>query len=176
MIIKANDRFYIFEFGLKELMFLKEYINLKEDDIQMILYCGLLKNHPNITLSEVELISRSLTEEQIALLSSYKNKTISKEKIAELYAKAIGEVGIQPSSFWSMTEEEIDWAYEGYMGRKEAEANLMVMALDWSRNKNPNLIKLTEDKGYEVGSMEDRKLTFQALGIEGKNDKINRNN
>lgn len=170
MIIKADNKFYIFEFGLKGLMLLEDLLKQKEDEILMILYCGLLRNHPNVSLSEVELVSRNLTEEQKIFLRSYKKKIISKEKVAELYAKAIGEIGIQPSSFWSMTEEEIDWAYDGYMGRKEAEANIMVMALDWSKENNPNLIRFTEDKGYEVGSIEDRELTFKTLGIGGEYD------
>ena len=173
MIIKTDEKFYVFEFGLKGLMLLEEYLNQNEEDIEVVLYCGLIKNHPNISRSEIKQIARYLSAEQLA---DFNHSISIKPRITELYAKAVGEIGIQPSDFWAMTEQEINWAYEGYMGKKEAEANLMVMALDWSRNKNPNLIKLTEDKGYKVGSMEDRKLTFQTLGIEGENDRINRSN
>lgn len=166
MIIKTEDNIYILEFGLKGLMLLEEYLKQNEEDIEVVLYCGLIKNHPNITLSEIKQIARYLTSEQIDTL--YHKKISIKPIITELYAKAVGELGIQPSEFWAMSQNEIDWAYEGFIGDREAWANLMVMALDWSKKNNPNLIRFTEDKGYQVGSLEDRELTLKSLGIEEK--------
>lgn len=164
MIIKTDEKFYVFEFGLKGLMLLEEYLNQNEEDIEVVLYCGLIKNHPDISRSEIKQIVRYLNTEQLANL--YNHKISIKPIITELYAKAVGEMGIQPSDFWAMSEKEIEWAYEGFVGDKEAQVNLMVMALDWSKKNNPNLIRFTEDKGYQVGSIEDRELTLKTLGIE----------
>jgi hypothetical protein len=35
----------------------------------------------------------------------------------DLYQCAVGEAGINPDAVWSMTKEEIDLAYEGYIYR-----------------------------------------------------------
>ena len=67
-----------------------------------------------------------------------------------------------------MSVEEINWAYEGYLRKKEVEANLAMTAINYSKANEKELIRLTEDKGYELGSMEERRATFEALGIEVK--------
>ena len=92
-------------------------------------------------------------------------KTDSQIKLAELYSKAVGEIGIAPSEAIKMTEEEIDAAYEGYLRRKELEANLMVLAFLRALGGSDEPIYLTEEKGYELGSQKERERVFSSLGI-----------
>ena len=65
-----------------------------------------------------------------------------------------------------MTVEEIDLAYEGYLRRKETEANLTKIAIMTSNNED--LIRLTEDKGYSIGNLKERAEFFERLQIRGE--------
>ena len=85
--------------------------------------------------------------------------------IQGLYTKAVGEMGIAPPDFYNMTQEEIDWAYEGYLRRLETNANLTKTAIAEVLSNNNELIRLTEDQGYTVGTEEERENTFIFLGI-----------
>lgn len=87
------------------------------------------------------------------------------EELKELYRKGVGEIGITPSDFWLMTIDELDCAYEGYLRRKELEANLFQLAMKNSLSGKAELIRLLDDKGYIVGSQEERDNTFLKLGI-----------
>ena len=64
-----------------------------------------------------------------------------------------------------MTTEEMDLAYEGYIKRKETDANIYLLAMRSFQNKKQE-IKLQEDKGYESGSLEERNQTFSILNIK----------
>ena len=44
-----------------------------------------------------------------------------------------------------MTQEEIEWAYEGYLRRLEVNANLTKTAIAEVLSNNNELIRLTED-------------------------------
>lgn len=89
----------------------------------------------------------------------------SQEKVAELYSKAVGEMGIAPTDFFNMSEEEIDWAYEGYLRRKELDVNLIQLAVARALAGETELITLLEPKEYSVGSEEERVNVFKNLGI-----------
>jgi hypothetical protein len=62
-------------------------------------------------------------------LLDIKPNLLSYFEIEELYIKAIGEMGIALQDFYQMTPKEIDLAYEGYLRRKELEANLTKLAI-----------------------------------------------
>lgn len=62
-----------------------------------------------------------------------------------------------------MTPEEIEWAYEGYLRKKETEANLMKIAF---LSNNDELIRITEDKGYVIGNMVEREETLSMFNRE----------
>ena len=64
-----------------------------------------------------------------------------------------------------MTEEEIGLAYEGYLRRIETQANLTQIAIKNALQGQTKLIRLTEDLGYSVGSIEERENTFKKLNI-----------
>ena len=83
------------------------------------------------------------------------------------YAVAVGEIGIPPTDFYEMTEDELDWAYEGYMKRIEDIANSFLLALNRSNTDNKNkLFVFGEEKGYDIGSMSERRATFKNLNIK----------
>lgn len=98
------------------------------------------------------------------ILSFFQNNN-SQINLSELYSKAVGEMGITPSDAIQMTAEEIDAAYEGYLRRKELEANLMMLAFLRALGGSDEPIVLTEEKGYELGSQEERERVFSSLGI-----------
>lgn len=95
-----------------------------------------------------------------------KIRDLSQEKIKELYSQAVGEIGIAPRDFYAMTEEEVEWAYEGYLHRQEVTANLILLAINKGLNEDYSLISLVEEKGYTVGSKEERQRTFEILNIK----------
>ena len=51
------------------------------------------------------------------------------------------------------------------MRRLETEANLILIAVRKSFTENDELIRLTADEGYTVGSEYERRETFKRLGI-----------
>lgn len=65
-----------------------------------------------------------------------------------------------------MTEEEINLAYEGYLRRMETQANLIQIAVKNVLQNNLQLIRLTKDLGYSIGTIEERNQLFQKLNIE----------
>lgn len=64
-----------------------------------------------------------------------------------------------------MTEEEIGLAYEGYLRRIETYANLTQIAIKNALQGQTKLIRLTEDLGYSVGDLDERRETFKKLQI-----------
>lgn len=94
-------------------------------------------------------------------------RELSPLEIEKWYAVAVGEIGIPPTDFYDMTEDELDWAYEGYMKRIEDFANSFLLALNRSNTDNKNkLFVFTEEKGYDIGSMNERQTTFKNLNIK----------
>ena len=163
MILRTQKQIYQVKFGLKGLILLNQIPNNLVDqdnlDLSLLLYCGLVSHYPFISFEEVQHIIQECN------LSSLPNPPfLSFLQIQELYTKAVGEVGIAPTEFLQMTPEEIELAYEGYLRRKETEANLFKLAL---RSEDEELIRLTEDKGYIVGSMEEREQALIMFKREG---------
>lgn len=78
-------------------------------------------------------------------------------------------MGIAPTDFFQMTPEEIEWAYEGYLRRKETEANLMKIAF---MSQDEELIRLTEDKGYTIGSSLEREQALEMFKREENNNEL----
>ena len=92
---------------------------------------------------------------------------LSPLEIEKWYAVAVGEIGIPPSDFYKMTTDEMKWAYTGYKQRQQDLANMILLALNKSRTENRNdLFCFVKNKGYDIGSLDNRHKTFTALGIE----------
>lgn len=134
-----------------------------EENADFILYCALLSNEPRITLNDLRDIPAGQRVQLARELLAEPRPT--NEKINDLYLQAVGEVGISPNDVWSMTEEEIDLAYEGYAHRQEMNTNLLLIALHQYKNNSWNKIKLVEDRGYNIGTQEERMKVFTNLGI-----------
>lgn len=163
MLLCTRRKFYEFKIGLKGLILMRENAELLAvEDQKFILYCGLIGQHPDITLQEIDEI---IEDCDLSNLLSNQSYILSFYEVEELYTKAVGEIGIAPTDFYTMTPREIDLAYEGYLRRKETEANLTKMAIITSQNDE--LIRLTEDKGYSVGNEAERNEVFRLLKIKG---------
>lgn len=146
-------------------MLLNEKPNLNvEENSDFILYCALLSNEPCITLNDLRDIPAGQRVELARELLAEPQPT--NEKINDLYSCAVGEIGINPNDAWAMTEEEIDLAYEGYVHRQEMQANLFLFALHKAQKQSWDNIHILEDKGYSIGTEEERKKVFSNLGIE----------
>lgn len=159
MLLRTHKKIYEFNFGLKGLIMMREIANTAmANDMRFILYCGLVSKQPAITFHEIDEIINECDLSQLGIAP-----TLSMYEVEELYTKAVGEVGITPTDFYSMTPHEIDLAYEGYLRRKETEANLTKMAIITSQNDE--LIRITEDKGYAVGNKAEREEVFKILNI-----------
>lgn len=163
MLLKTDTKIYEVNFGLKGLILYSQYSNQLAELNQpsFLLYCGLVSHYPDITLDEINHI---ISQCDLSLLTP--PPYLSPFTAEGLYAKAVGEMGLDPSVVEKMTPKEIDLAYEGYLRRQETTANLTKLAVAEVLNNNTDLIRLTEDKGYTVGSEEERQETFKKLGIE----------
>ena len=168
MFVRTHRKIYELKFGLKGLILLREKSNLvMTEDLEFLVYCGLISRQPGITFQEV----REIIEECDLSSFSQPSNLLSFYEIGELYTKAVGEIGMTPSDFFSSTPEEIDLAYEGYLRRKETEANLTKLALITCDSED--LIRLTEDLGYSIGNLSERDKIFKELNIrEGLNDEL----
>lgn len=168
MFVRTHRKIYELKFGLKGLILLREKSNLvMTEDLEFLVYCGLISSQPDITFQEVHEI---IEECDLSSFSQPPN-LLSIFEIEELYAKAVGEIGMAPSDFFSATPEEINLAYEGYLHRKETEANLTKLALITCDNED--LIRLTEDLGYSIGNLSERDKIFKELNIrEGLNNEL----
>ena len=161
MFLRTHRKIYEFNFGLKGLIILRENVNLlMANDTRFLLYCGLVSKQPAITFQEVDEIIEECDISKIDISPTL----LSLFEVEELYTKAVGEIGITPNDFYSMSPGEINLAYEGYLRRKETEANLTKMAIITSQDDE--LIRLTEDKGYSVGNKAEREEVFRLLNIE----------
>lgn len=166
MFIQTKTKIYEIKFGIKGLILLQEKLNTLTDKREqkfLLLYCGLCHSLPP-SFQEIQDI---MNECDLSFLSC--PRLLSILEIQELYRKAVGEVGIAPSDFYNMTPEEIEWAYEGYLRRKETEANLFKIAL---LSNDKELIRLTEDKGYEIGNLMEREEVLKLCKKEGVNNEL----
>lgn len=134
-----------------------------EENADFILYCALLSNEPHITLNDLRDIPAGQRVQLARELLAQPRPT--NEKIVDLYSQAVGEIGINPNNVWSMTEEEIGLAYEGYAHRQELIANLMILALHRADCKQWDIIELLENRGYTIGTEQERAQVFKNLNI-----------
>jgi hypothetical protein len=168
MIIRTPQKYFEVKFGLKGLSLLAQNLNLCEElNTEFILYCGLISQHPDITNEEIALVKTAVDEGNLmpGIMSAIPLPFTSFSKIGGLYTKAVGEMGIAPADFFKMTPKEVEDAYEGYLTRKEMEANLTKLAVGQALKNIKDPIYLKEDKGYRGGSIKERQEIFNKLGI-----------
>lgn len=171
-IVRINDKYYQLNFGLKGIKLLKEksYTNVEENP-PFFFYCALLHDNNcdfGCFASAFQKLSYDDQEELIQTLKEILPNLLnySKEHLKDLYAKGIGEIGLSVEDFNNMTEEELEIAYEGYLHKKELEANLNQLALQQNKINKNKIIKLTEEPTHIAGSIEEREETFSTLGLK----------
>lgn len=167
MTVFDGKKYFIVKFGLKGLILMSKNQQLIEaKDLKFILYCGLISQNPDIDLNTIDNIIYHL-DNQVAdtIIENAIIHFLSSLEIEELYRKALGEIGITLQSFYELTPDEIDIIYEGYIRRKETEANLTMIAIKNTLSNSNELIRLIEDKGYDIGKLEEREEVFKQLGI-----------
>ena len=164
--LEINGKIIPLKIGLKGSMLLNGKPNLNvEEDTNFILYCALLSNEPPITLKDLQELNIPASE-RIMLANELLNyKRPTNEKIEDLFQSAVGEIGLNPSEVWSMTKEEIDSAYIGYIYRQQLSANLILASLRKTKINSWSEIKLLPDKGYVIGTDKERQRVFSKLGI-----------
>lgn len=81
-------------------------------------------------------------------------------------------MGIEPFSFYEMTIQEINLAYEGYLSKMELFGNVMLMAIRQQNKKKAKPIHLKDkqqdgksDASVKKSTLDKREETFKALGI-----------
>lgn len=95
-----------------------------------------------------------------------KMRELSPLEIQQWYAVAVGEIGIPPSDFYEMTQDELLWAYKGHRQAQEDMANIFLMAISRvQEGRSHDLFKFIDD-GYSIGSLEERNKTLINLGIK----------
>ena len=164
MVLEINDKIIPLKIGLKGSMLMDEIPNLNvKDNADIILHLAISPDDLNITPKQLRDLVPATTLQDLAK-ELYNNYYVPQEDIRQLYSQAIGEIGIHPDGFWNMTKQEFDLAYQGYMRRKELEANLNLTALEKALNKDFSNIELEEDEqDYTVGSITERERIMKII-------------
>ena len=104
MFLRTHRKIYEFNFGLKGLILLNKNTDLMmTNDMRFFLYCGLISKQPDITFQEIDEIIEQCDLSKI----DTNQKPISLFEVEELYTKAVGEIGITPTDFYTMTPAEM---------------------------------------------------------------------
>ena len=166
--IKIDGKEVPLIFGLKGLIYLSNSIKYNErisvgEVLKLGIRAGINDQYFSPYLNNKAILT-DLKSQISALISSI--DIPSSEEIDEMYRKSVGEMGISPADFFNMTEEEIELAYEGYLRRKELEANLVLLAINKGISGDNSPIKITQSSNYSVGSLSERKETFEGWNIQ----------
>lgn len=173
--IKIDGKEVPLIFGLKSLIYLSNSIKYNRSiSIKKILLLSTRDDSQvaNITpiyklIKSDNALPESVKKQVRSLVSSI--DIPSSEEIDELYRKSVGEMGLSPTDFFNMTVDEINLAYEGYLQRKELEANLVLLAINKGLSRDFSSIKIAPTIDYTVGSEKERKATFENWSIQEEN-------
>lgn len=167
MKYEFEGKIYIFELGLIGLIRLDDSTEINRDEyLEQLMYYGLVKYQKQITIDVIKKMIQDTKIKNEIIQHIQSLQPVSIEKFEELEQRIVGEVGLSLSDFYYLTEKEADLIYQGYLERKELEANLMVISLEWFFSANPNNIELADKKDYQIGTEKERQQTFQLLGLE----------
>lgn len=178
MIVKQiNQKICYFKFGLKSLMLLSSFSQISDEAKKLILEAiavqkielkDFQQDFDSIILQTFKDAFEDSKVSDISSLEdmlSYIKRRDLQTEINELYSKAVGQVGISPTAFYSMTPFEIDLAYIGYIHRQELQANCFLIAARKNRDKKAELISLIGGQGVTESTMGMRNKTFETLNI-----------
>lgn len=165
--IKIDNKYVPLIFGLKSLIQLSYLIdNNEEISVEDVLKLGTRVGTNELLISSIlnNFQPYDLKKSELSTLLSHLDFP-SSERISELYKKSVGEMGISPTDFFNMTEDEVENAYIGYLRRQELTANLTLLALKKAVANDDNPIKITEEKNYEIGSVKEHDQTFRNFNV-----------
>lgn len=165
--IKIDKKYVPLIFGLKSLIQLSYLIdNNEEISVEDVLKLGTRVGTNELLISSIlnNFQPYDLTKSELSTLLSHLDFP-SSERISELYKKSVGEMGISPTDFFNMTEDEVENAYIGYLRRQELTANLTLLALKKAAVNDDDPIKITEEKDYEIGSVKEHDQTFRNFNV-----------
>ena len=178
-IVMINNKIYSLKFGMKSLIVLAENSNLSEPEMRRLQFFLAIQNNQVSYEESLELLKEleknidvdSLLSQvlDISLGANSSGSAIRlsptlSEQIEELYQKAVGELGIAPQIFYTMTPHEVALAYQGYLDKKFLEANLQIVAGRKVGDSKATMISLHGD-GVQLSTIAKRNETFDALGI-----------
>lgn len=178
-IVMINNKIYSLKFGMKSLIILAENSNLSEQEMRRLQFFLAIQNNQVSYEESLELLKELEKNMDVdSLLSQVLDISLGtdssgsatrlspalSEQVEELYQKAVGELGIAPQIFYTMTPHEVTSAYRGYLDKKLLEANLQIIAGRKIGDSKATMISLHED-GVQLSTIAKRNETFDALGI-----------
>lgn len=140
-------------FGLKQLKILNQISYNIDQDMKMLWQLG----------TGLEAIPQSLVSQFKECFAQLQIPSLT--QIEEYYIAGLGELNISLQALESMTPEELDLAYTGYLRRQELTANLNKMAYAQSRTNNFDYIELSQPAIVQ-GNLQEREHIFKKLGIK----------
>lgn len=176
---EIDHKICFFKFGLKYLILLKDFLYKIEDEeslYRQLFYLGIQNKQDWAQLyracpnpKKLILLSLNFSFNLDGSFEDVRNHILQMDlsKLERLYSILVGEVGVLPSEFYQMTPHEADLAYEGFLKRKELEANCMMLAIREALKSQASPIVLLDDLGYHKSSLEEREKTFNNLKIGG---------
>lgn len=178
-IVMIRNKIYPLKFGINSLIVLEEKLNLDEQETRRLHFFLAIKDN-NVSYEEsLELlnelqetvdIDHLLSQVLDVSLGAQSNDPAIREspalstQVEELYQKAVGELGIAPQIFYTMTPHEVTLAYQGYLDKKLLEANLQIIAGRKVSDSKATMISLQGD-GVQLSTIAKRNETFDALDI-----------
>lgn len=178
-IVMINNKIYSLKFGIKSLIVLAENSSLSEREMRRLQFFLAIQNNQVSYEESLELLKEleknidvdSLLSQVLDISlgahssgSAIRQSPALSEQVEELYQKAVGELGIAPQIFYTMTPHEVTLAYQGYLDKKLLEANLQIIAGRKVGDSKATMISLHGD-GVQLSTIAKRNETFDALGI-----------
>lgn len=166
--LKLKGGTFLFKLGLKGLMYLSK-VAYKDERTNFfdLLYAGLIANQPDIKREEVEdLVEPSEIDSILAMIDSKKVVIPPSREIEGWFKKGLGEIGLPLDSLYCLTPYELDLAYEGYLRRRELEANLTKLAFLQATRGDTTPIQVIPTQEVHKGSLQEREEMFTQLGIK----------
>lgn len=174
--IEIDNNIYMLSFGTKSLMLLSQKLNNNSQDlINFEFFLSLGDSVKTIEESNL-LLKKAICQHGSSTIENLLKDTLndscggvytafSQEDFKVLYIKAVGEIGLSISDFYQMSPKEIELAYQGYINKKQLEANAFLIALKKSQDENSDLFSFTQESEVNQSDLEEREKTFMILGI-----------
>lgn len=161
--MEINGQTWWLKIGLKGIIYLQSISSQTEEDI----FVASIITLQDVSVKTARELFRSVIFTADTHLPLFKQaSSFLSLDVRELYVKAVGEMHMTPAQFFTMSPDEIEWAYEGYLRQQELQANLTKLAVVSALAKDPEPISIRGAAEYTIGSSEERDTTFKVLERE----------